>query len=42
MLPLLVVPFAHADPQIAAALSVVFLVPVLGLVGVAAATGRHR
>ncbi len=42
MLPLLVVPFAHAEPQIAAALSMVFLVPVLGLVGVAAAAGRHR
>ncbi len=42
MLPLLVVPFAHSDAQIAATLSVVFLVPVLGLLGVAAATGRHR
>ena len=42
MLPLLVVPFAHSDAQIAATLSVVFLVPVLGLLGVAAAAGRHR
>jgi putative spermidine/putrescine transport system permease protein len=42
MLPLLVVPFAHTDPQIAAALSLVFLLPLLGLLGMTAAAGRQR
>lgn len=42
MLPLLVVPFTHSDPQISAALSLVFLLPLLGLLGVASLTGRQR
>lgn len=42
MLPLLVVPFTHSDPQIAAALSLVFLLPVLGLLAMTAMAGRHR
>jgi putative spermidine/putrescine transport system permease protein len=41
MLPVVLVPFVRSDPQVAAVLDLVFLLPPLGLLGLAAIVPQH-
>jgi putative spermidine/putrescine transport system permease protein len=41
MLPLVLLPFVRTDPQVAAALALLFLAPALATLAVAARAGRH-
>jgi hypothetical protein len=42
MLPLVLLPFIGSDPQIAAALGLLFLAPALATLAIAARASRHQ